>query len=72
MRTAVDREAPTVATMPGLELPLQQVQQQYNKAIDQLALFAASHAFDLFRDILDIRIRELAGAQQGRLFVAQA
>ena len=54
-----------------LELPLQQVQ-QHRQAIDQLALFAAPHALDLFRDVLDVGFGQPPARSSAACSLAQA
>lgn len=61
--------APTIALQDGSESPLEEVKQQNREAIDKLALFGFAHAFDFLGDMKNIRLRELARTQQGRLLV---
>ena len=61
--------APTIAAQGGLESPFEEVKHQDREAIDKLALLGFAHAFDFLGDMKDIRLRELARTQQGRLLV---
>jgi hypothetical protein len=64
-----DRQTPRTASQPGLVAPLQQLNEQHCQSADQFAPFASAHAFDFFRDVLDIGFGQPAGAQQCCLLV---
>jgi hypothetical protein len=64
-----DGPLPAPAPALALVLPFQEIHQQDAQPADQLPLFAASHAFDFFDNIVDVGMVELAVAQQRGLLV---
>jgi hypothetical protein len=65
----LDGEAPTPATQVWLEAPFEEREQQDCQTGDEFALFRLAHAFDLQRDVLDIRFCQPTITQKGRLLV---
>ena len=67
---AFDAQSPASTALCGLEPPLDEMQEQYGQPADQFPLFRLAHALDLLGDVPEIRIGDIAGAQQIRLFAA--
>jgi hypothetical protein len=49
-----------------LVLPLQQMRKQHAQPVDQLVLLGLAHVGQLLDQVLDVQLREAAGAQQLR------
>ena len=60
---------PARTSQPGLVPPFEKMQKQDRQSADQLALLGPAHALDFLGDVLDIRLRKFASAQQPGLFV---
>ena len=68
----VNAVPPTVAVMPRLVLPLEQVDEENFQAAHQLALEIFPHVLNFFGDVRDVSVQQLARPQQGRLLVGPA
>lgn len=57
------------AAVAGLELPFEEVEEQNVQLTDQFPLFTLCDALNFLGDVLNVRLRQFAGAQQCYLLI---